>query len=424
MSRRWPHIDFTPGNWQNCGRPVVALKSLVQIGRRPLRTYPHKESAMNDRRASGQPGALAPRREFLRASTLAAAGAWWGGTALASRGAAADDTPAKPLGVALVGLGGLSGGQLAPALQKTKHCKLTALVSGHPDKARQWAEKYSVSPKNIYNYDNYDTIAGNPEIDMVYVVLPNSMHAEYTIRAAKAGKHVLCEKPMANSVAECQAMIKACADAQRMLAIGYRLHFDPYHQELIRLARSKAFGPLKIVEAGFGFKIGDPNQWRLKKALAGGGAMMDVGIYALQACRYLTGEEPVSVVALETKTDPVKFKEVDESIAFTLQFKSGTAAICGTSYNTGFNRVRANAENGWFELDPAYSYGGLAGRTSRGEAIKFAEIDQFAAEMDDFAQNIRAGKTSSVSGEEGLRDLKVIEAIYQSIASGKAVTIS
>ena len=335
----------------------------------------------------------------------------------------ADDAPAKPLGVALVGLGGLSGGQLAPALQKTKHCKLAGLVSGHPDKARQWAEKYGVSPKNIYNYDNYDTIANNPEIDIIYVVLPNSMHAEYTIRAAKAGKHVLCEKPMANSVAECAQMIKACQDAKRQLAIGYRLHFDPYHHEIIRLARAKAFGALKMIEAGFGFKIGDPHQWRLKKSLAGGGALMDVGIYALQACRYLTGEEPTTVVATESKTDPVKFQEVDESMTFTLGFKRGIVANCGTSYNTGFNRVRVNAENGWFELDPAYSYGGLSGRTSSGESLRFPEIDQFAAEIDDFALCIRAGNPSSVSGEEGLRDLKVIEAIYQSAATGRSVTI-
>ena len=137
-----------------------------------------------------------------------------------------------------MGIGKLSMGQILPAFANCKVPRPVALVSGHPDKAREQASKYGIDPKNIYNYENFDSIKDNPAIDVVYVVLPNSMHAEYTIRAAKAGKHVLCEKPMATSVADCQAMIDACKDAQRKLMIGYRMRYEPMTQKAIELAQS------------------------------------------------------------------------------------------------------------------------------------------------------------------------------------------
>ena len=250
------------------------------------------------------------------------------------------------------------------------------------------------------------------------------MHKDYTIRAAKAGKHVLCEKPMANSAADCEAMIAACQEANRKLAIGYRCQFEPHHQEIMRLSREKAFGDMRMIEAGFGFKIGDPNQWRLKADLAGGGALMDVGIYALQACRYLAGEEPSIISAIETKTDPVKFAEVDETIVWTMTFPSGVIANCSTTYNfNGINRCKAVCSGGWFGLDPAYGYGGITGATSKGE-LKFESGDQFAAEMDDFAKCILENKVSRVSGEEGLKDLIAVEAIYKSIRTGTPVRLS
>ena len=219
----------------------------------------------------------------------------------------------------------------------------------HPSKIKAWQAKYQIPEKNCYNYDTFDQIADNPDIDVVYIVLPNGMHAEYTIRAAKAGKHVLCEKPMANTASDCMAMIEACRDAGKELAIGYRCQFEPHHQTCMQLARDKTFGNLKVIDAGFGFKIEDPNQWRLKADLAGGGALMDVGIYALQACRYLAGEEPIEISAQETKTDPVKFAEVDESIVWTMKFPSGVLAYCGATYAfSGINRFHAHCDKGWF----------------------------------------------------------------------------
>lgn len=332
-------------------------------------------------------------------------------------------TPAKPLGIALVGLGSYSTHQLAPALQQTKLCRLAGIVTGTPSKAEEWSKKYNIPKKNIYRYDTFDSIANNPDIDIVYVVLPNSMHAEYVIRAAKAGKHVICEKPMAVSVKECEAMIAACKAAKRQLSIGYRLHFEPHTQEVMRLGQQKVFGAVKIIETSDGFRAGNPNQWRLNKALSGGGSMMDIGIYALQGARYITGEEPISVLAQEYKTDPVKFKEgVDETIIWQMKFPGGAVSTSTSTYAANVERLYATAENGWFELGPAFGYGPIKGRTSKGE-MSFPHINHQAAQMDAFADCLLNNKPTTVPGEEGLKDLKVIEAIYESIRTGKLVTL-
>jgi predicted dehydrogenase len=359
------------------------------------------------------------RRDFLTTvSAAVAAGMTQGGFFSAAN--AAED---RKLGVALVGLGSLSTHQIAPALAKTQHCKLAAIVTGTPEKETLWSDKYHIPRDHIYDYESFDKIAGDDAIDIVYIVLPNSMHAEYTIRAAKAGKHVLCEKPMANSAADCRAMIEACQQAHRQLAIGYRCQFEPHHLQCMQWARDKSMGSIQRIEAGFGFKIGDPNQWRLKHKWAGGGALMDVGIYALQACRKLTGEEPASIIAQETKTDFQKFAEVDESITWAMTFPSGIVAHCATSYSlNGINRFRAIAEHGWFGMDPAYSYNGNRIESSKGP-LELAQIDPFAQELDDFAQCVRENRPSRVSGEEGLKDMLAIEAIYRSIQSQSPVQL-
>jgi predicted dehydrogenase len=324
----------------------------------------------------------------------------------------------KKLGVALVGMGYYAENKLATALQETRNCYPAGIVTGTPAKAERLKAKYKLQDKNIYNYGNFDRIVDNKDIDIVYVVLPNSMHAEYVIRAAKAGKHVITEKPMAVSVKECQQMIDACKKAGVKLSVGYRLHFEPFTQEAMRIGQQKVFGKVKLVESSDGFKIGDPTQWRLKKSLAGGGALMDVGVYAIQAARYSTGEEPISVTAQEFKTDPVKFKEVDETIFWQMEFPSGAVSNSATTYASSTERLFISAENGWVELRPAYGYGPLAGRTSKGE-LNIPQTNHQALQMEDFARCILENKESSVSGEEGLKDMKVVEAIYRAIASGK-----
>src|SRR5437868_12500043 len=212
------------------------------------------------------------------------------------------DPPGRKLGWAIVGLGSLSINQILPAFAKCEKSKVVAFVSGHPDKANKLALRYGVNSKNIYNYQNYDSIRDNPDVDIIYIVLPNGMHAEYTTRGLQAGKHVLCEKPMANTPADCQAMVDAAHKADRKLMVAYRCRYEPFNQEMIRMARSQELGPLKVILCDTGFRIGDPTQWRLKKALAGGGSMMDIGIYSLQAARYISGEEPVEVNAFMYNT--------------------------------------------------------------------------------------------------------------------------
>jgi predicted dehydrogenase len=362
------------------------------------------------------------RRNFLKTSTLAAVSLpFMGALSSPAQSAGAE----RKLGFALAGLGSLSTHQIAPALQKTRFCRLSGIITGHPAKAERWKAQYNIPDKNIYNYDTMEQMAGNPDIDVVYVVTPNGLHAEHTIKAANAGKHVLCEKPMEVSPEKCQQMIDACKKAGRQLAIGYRLHFEPNNLECVRLAREKVFGNLKLIEAGYGFRIGDPNQWRLNRALSGGGPLMDVGIYALQAARYISGEEPILVSAVAANTDPVKFKDLEESIAWQLKFPSGVIANCNTTYGfNGLDRYKAFAEHGWFELSPAYGYGGIQGRRSDNQWTPLPAVDHFAAEMDDFAQCILENRPTKVPGEEGLRDLKIMTAIYEAANTGKTVSLT
>lgn len=360
------------------------------------------------------------RRDFL-ASTAAMAAAPFISTS--STRARAQES--RKLGVAVCGLGRLSTNQIAPALAKTKHCRLAGIVTGTPAKAEAWKAKYGIPATSVYSYDTMHRMADNPDIDIVYVVTPNALHAQHTIQAAQAGKHVFCEKPMEISVERCQQMIDACRDAKRLLGTAYRCQYDPHHLECIRLVREQVFGKPTVLQAGFAIDVGPADQWRLKRALAGGGALMDVGIYALQATRYLTGEEPVLVSAVETKTDPVKFAEVDETIVWTTRFPSGVVAYCSTSYKAGgIQNLRVNAQDGWFELDPAFFYDGNHGRRSDGKEIRYPEIDLFAAEMDDFARCILEGRPSKVSGEEGQRDVRILQAIYESVRSGRAVSLA
>jgi predicted dehydrogenase len=303
-----------------------------------------------------------------------------------------------------------------------------AFVSGHPDKANKLALRYGVNPKNIYNYENYDSIRDNSEVDIIYIVLPNGMHAEYTVRGSQAGKHVLTEKPMANTPAECQQMIDAARQAGRKLMVGYRCRYEPYNREAIRIARSHELGPTKVILADHGFSIGDPTQWRLKKGLAGGGSLMDIGIYSLQAARYLSGEEPTAVNAVmhSTPGDP-RFQEVEETINFQLRFPSGVLANCTSSYGyAGQNHYRVVGTAGWLEMDPATSYRGLRMRVHRGNATEERELparDHFALEMDHMSECVLENKEPLTPGEEGLRDLKVMMAIYESSRSSKTVML-
>jgi glucose-fructose oxidoreductase len=268
-------------------------------------------------------------------------------------------------------------------------------------------------------------------VDIVYVVLPNSMHAEYTVRAAKAGKHVLCEKPMAVSAAECEAMIAACRQAGRKLMIGYRSHFEPHNIHAMRLARERTLGRSRFLQSEHGFSIGDPRQWRLKRALAGGGSLMDIGIYSVQALRYRAGEEPVSVSAREStdKADP-RFREVEDRIDFTFQFSSGLIGHGFSSYSSNHNHIRLTSDGGWIDLEPATSYSGQRMQVRRGyEGVETVTppagpaVNQFVGQLDHMSECVRSGREPIVNGEEGLRDLRLLEAIYRSAREGRTIRV-
>ena len=338
------------------------------------------------------------------------------------------DPPGKKLGWAIVGLGSLSINQILPAFAKCEKSRVTALVSGHPDKANKLALRYGVSPKNIYNYQNYDSIKDNPDVDVIYIVLPNGMHAEYTIRGHQAGKHVLSEKPMANTPAECQQMIDAAKKAERKLMVAYRCRYEPYNQEAIRIARSNELGPTQMILADAGFNIGDPKQWRLNRQLAGGGSLMDIGIYALNATRYLTGEEPIEVNAItySSPNDP-RFKEVEEHINFQLRFPSGILANCSSSYGYFHqSHFRVMGTEARLEMDPATWYSGLRLWIERDNTIEqrdLPEVDHFATEMDHMSDCVMQDKQPLTPGEEGLRDLTIMAGIYEAARSGKKVKL-
>lgn len=371
------------------------------------------------------------RRDFLRI-----AGGALLATPLTARPAAAQvpdlelpEPPGRKLGWAIVGLGRLSIHQILPAMASCRRSAVTALVSGRPEKAKRLAQVYGVDPKNLYDYERFDSIARNPGIDVVYNVLPNSMHAEFTIRALEAGKHVLCEKPMANTPADCERMIAAAKAANRKLMIAYRLQYEPYNQALVKFARdAQDQGPTQVILADAGFNIGDPAQWRLRRAMAGGGSLMDIGIYALQAARYLSGEEPVAVNAMMHSTPgDVRFTEVEEHVTFQLRFPSGILANCTSSYGAALNRFRVVKRHGWAELEPALNYTGIRMRAYRDGVLQEPgqrTADHFAAEMDHLSECIQTGTDPRTPGEEGLRDLRIMTAIYDAAKSGRTVTLA
>ena len=336
----------------------------------------------------------------------------------------------RKVGYAIVGLGYYATRVIMPEFANCKSSRLVALVSGTPEKLEQYGREYGVPEQSRYSYADFDRIRDNPDVDVVYVVLPNSMHAEYTIRAGKAGKHVLCEKPMAVSSAECEAMIAACRKAGRKLMIGYRSRFEPHNIEAIRLAREGAFGTNRIVESEHGFPAGDPGQWRLKRALAGGGSLMDIGIYSVQALRYMAGEEPVSVTAVEStdRKDP-RFSEVEDRLAFSFAFPSGLVGQGFSSYSSGHNHIRLTGDSGFVDLEPGTGYSGHSMRVRKGgdeQAVTppaGPAVNQFVGQLDHMAECILNDREPLVPGEEGLRDLKVMEGIYRSAREGRAVAV-
>jgi predicted dehydrogenase len=361
------------------------------------------------------------RRSF--AKTLGTMAAAVSSTSAGLMASAPDGREIKPVRYGIVGLGRISLKHFMPGCKMSEYSKVTALVSGDRAKAEAQASEYGVAPKSIYSYKNFDDIAHDPEIDAVYIALPNSMHAEYTVRAAKAGKHVLCEKPMATTVQDSEHMISACRDAGKKLMIAYRCHYEPMNLKAIEIIRSGALGTIQAIESANGFNE-SKGEWRLNRKLAGGGPLMDVGIYSLNACRYLTGEEPAKLEAYSSVIDKDgRFDEVEENVSWTMRFPSGVVASCNTTYGApmeGYFRVHGS--KGVLHMEPAFGYEGIRlrtqikGQSPQEEVSPLKDPEQFKVEADYFSRCILDNKQPRSSGEEGLRDMKLMESIYK--ASG------
>lgn len=363
---------------------------------------------------------MTSRRQFLQTAAV-------GSAALISPSTLWSATAPKKdrLGIALVGLGYYSTDLLAPALQLTKNCYLAGIVTGTPSKAEAWKKKYNIPDKNIYNYQTFDQIANNPDIDVVYVVLPPSMHREYVVRAANAGKHVWCEKPMAMTVQECQAMIDATRKNKRSLAIGYRLQHEPNTKEYRRIISQKLLGNVQKVTCAAGYRENRTDHWKQKREM-GGGVLYDMGVYAIQGARMGTGMEPIAIVSATTSTTrPEIYKNgLDETTTAQLEFKGGVLADIETSFGKNINFLTVNCQKGDIKMEPYSAYSGVKGSSPLGVINHPYDVPwQQANQMDDDARTIMDGKPMPVPGEEGLRDIRIVQAIYESARTGKRVVI-
>jgi predicted dehydrogenase len=341
--------------------------------------------------------------------------------------------PVKRIGYALVGLGKLTIAEILPAFGSCKFSKVVALVSGDADKAGNLARQYGVDPASIYNYENFDNIKNNPEVDVVYIVLPNSMHKEFVLRSARAGKEVLCEKPMTTNSKDAQQMIDACKTAGKKLMIAYRIQYEPNNRMVRSWVRDNKYGKVRLIESTNVQNAGDARQWRLNKALAGGGSLPDIGLYSINTARFLLGEEPewVSATTYSTPGDD-RFKEVEETVLFQMRFPSGVLLNSSCSYGVhDSKRYRVFADKGgWYGMDPAYTYNGLKMEVSHAEGKiewkenpSLTEKDQFALEMDHMSLCVLENKPVHTPGEEGLQDQVIMEALYESARIGKPVTL-
>ena len=340
--------------------------------------------------------------------------------------------PGERVGFAIAGLGRLSLEEIMPAFGAAKRARITALISNSPDKARAVGAQYGVPPGSIYSYDEWHRLAENPDIGAVYVVTPNALHREHVLAAAQAGKHVLCEKPMATTAEEAREMVAACAAAQVKLMIAYRCQYEPYNRRAIELIRSGQYGTPRIIEACNTQVQGPGEQWRMQGAMAGGGALPDIGLYCLNGARAYTGEEPVEVFArIWNPSGDNRFATVEDTVAFMLRFPSGAIAQCSTSYTAHESKdMRVRLGEAWIDVANAFAYRGQSMRIARRvgdeegiETLAIAHKNQFALEIDHFAECVTTGRHPRTPGEEGVQDHVIMEAIYQSARCGSPVTL-
>jgi len=344
----------------------------------------------------------------------------------------APQPPGQRIGYCVVGLGRLSLDEILPAFGAAKRSRLAAVMSGTPDKARLVARQYGLPDDAVYGYDEWDRLKANPAIQAVYIVTPNSVHRENVLAAAAAGKQVLCEKPMAVASQECRDMIAACNQANVKLMIAYRCQYEPHNRAVIKLARSGEFGRPRMIQAFNGQTTGLPEQWRLKKALAGGGSLPDIGLYCLNTTRAVLGEEPDLIQAqIHSPPDDPKFREVEETVSFTMHFPSGVIAQCLSSYGVYEARsLTLHTGNAAVDLQNAFAYEGQRlfishrdGKSGARDEKVLSPKNQFALEIDHFSRCIQENLRPRTPGEEGLQDQVLMEAIYESARTGTPVKV-
>lgn len=355
------------------------------------------------------------RREFTCISTLTLAAAQLRASSAFAQQAGSSS---GKTGFAVIGLGSIAKAFMEQ-IATSQTCEVVAFVSGDPNKAKQWATQYNVPQAAIYNYDTMGQMAGNKAIQAVYVATPNALHVRDTVGSAKAGKHVLCEKPMAVTVADCRSMIDACKAAKVKLMIAYRMQYEPLYTQAKEMISSGQLGKIAVVEGAFGFDS-KPGVWRLTKKLGGGGPLVDVGIYPLNAIRFLLGEEPVSYTAAVATTDTAsgRFAEVEQSMVWTMKMPSGALAACATSYGAAVpGTLKIQGEKGTLDFGAhAYDNGGIhvvgGGSVSGFDQTSPKQGTQLRLEAEHLAECIRNNTTPRSPGEEGLRDHEAFDRIY------------
>ncbi len=335
----------------------------------------------------------------------------------------------KRVGYAVVGLGFISETSVLPAFRHSKKCKLVALVSHDPKRAKHLGKKFGVDAKDCFGFENYDQCLNHPEVDAVFVASINGEHAEQTVRAAAAGKHVLCEKPLGNTVEECRRMVDACRENNVRLMTAYRKYFEPGSVALKKLITTGKLGRLRHMFSTY-TEIVDPNKvrWQLNRRLAGGGSLIDIGVYCVNTMRWLAGTNPTEASAHSWTDDPKRFAEVEDSIAFRLTHPEGLVCQGTSSYSSrAASFVQVHGDKGWAALNPAFAFeeerrlfGKIQGRWFE---QKFKVMDEFVLELDHFADCIRRGHDPKSDGMEGLRDVATIEAIYRSARENRTVVI-
>lgn len=326
---------------------------------------------------------------------------------------------------AVVGLGYIAQVAVLPAFAHAKNSELIALVSDDSTKLEKLSRKYKVP--FTYSYDEYDDCLRSGEVDVVYIALPNSMHRDYTVAACRAGVHVLCEKPMAVTEADCEEMISAAGENNVKLMIAYRLHFEEANMKAVELAQSGKLGDLRTFNSVFTMQVKE-GDIRLQEDL-GGGTLYDIGIYCMNAARYIFQAEPVEVSAFSANNGEKRFGEVDEMTSAILRFPDERLASFTSSFGASdVSAYQVVGTDGSLRVDPAYEHAEALKHylTIKGKTRErtFTKRDQFAPELLYFSDCVMNGKDPEPSGSEGLADVRIIRALYRSAASGEPVKLA